>query len=171
MTKANCVKLFTNNLKDTVLYGISMPCSTSYLWYNYQNKSLLGYGGDKMIEPVDDGANFLNGKFVEENQVEILTIESLAKVVQREYADKDGSTRTEQKVEVDVICDDQNQSKKLWSMNKTSRNIVIAVFGKDEAKWIGKQVPITTQGTDKGTAIYPHKVRFEKMYAIKGTLD
>ena len=49
---ANCVKLFTNNLKDTVLYGISMPCSTSYLWYNYQNKLSLGYGGDKMNQTV-----------------------------------------------------------------------------------------------------------------------
>ena len=62
MTKANCVKLFTNNLKDTVLYGISMPRSISYLFSKYdkpakllppyQTHLLLDYGGDKMNQTI-----------------------------------------------------------------------------------------------------------------------
>ena len=132
-------------------------------------------GGDKVIKPADEGADFLNGQFVEDNQVETLTFESRAELVAREFDDKDnpGQKKSVERVEVDVICDDKKKTKKLWSMNKTSRNMVIKVLGEDETQWIGKQVPIVIQ-TISGTtnpAIYPNGVRFEKMYATKGTLD
>ena len=123
----------------------------------------------------DESANYLNGQFVEDNQVETLTFESRAELVAREFDDKDnpGQKKSVERVEVDVICDDKKKTKKLWSMNKTSRNMVIKVLGEDETQWIGKQVPIVIQ-TISGTtnpAIYPNGVRFEKMYATKGTLD
>ena len=141
----------------------------SVMMKNYDN------GGDKVIKPADEGADFLNGQFVEDNQVETLTFESRAELVAREFDDKDnpGQKKSVERVEVDVICDDKKKTKKLWSMNKTSRNMVIKVLGEDETQWIGKQVPIVIQ-TISGTtnpAIYPNGVRFEKMYATKGTLD
>ena len=140
-----------------------------------KNYLIYDNGGDKVIKPADEGADFLNGQFVEDNQVETLTFESRAELVAREFDDKDnpGQKKSVERVEVDVICDDKKKTKKLWSMNKTSRNMVIKVLGEDETQWIGKQVPIVIQ-TISGTtnpAIYPNGVRFEKMYATKGTLD
>tara|TARA_B100000470_G_scaffold117315_1_gene90520 strand:+ start:3296 stop:3850 length:555 start_codon:yes stop_codon:yes gene_type:complete len=135
----------------------------SVMMKNYDN------GGDKVIKPTDEGANYLDGKFCQDNEIETLTIDSNAKLVQTDFEDKNGNKI--ERVKVDVICDDKDKTKKTWSMNKTSRNMVIKVLGTDETQWIGKQVPIVIQPTDKGPAIFPNGVRFEKMYATKGTLD
>ena len=132
-------------------------------------------GGDKVIKPVEvQQTDFLSGQFVIENHIEILTVESKAELVSREFDDKEhpGQKKTVERVEVSVICDDKNKTKRLWSMNKTSRNMVVEVLGEDETQWIGKKVPVvvnTTVGTKP--AIYPNAVSFAKMHTNNGTLD
>ena len=41
-----------------------------------------------------------------------------------------------------VNCNDFNKTLVLWSINKTSKNSLIDLFGSDTAKWIGKTVVI-----------------------------
>ena len=75
-------------------------------------------------------------------------------------------------VEVMVITNDENKTEVLWTMNKTSRNIVVDILSTDEDTWIGKTVPITVSASDGMTAaIYPDKIRFEQLHTTKGTLD
>jgi hypothetical protein len=144
--------------------------------HQYADELLLNFdnGGDKMIPPkeMQDG-DWLDGQFVTANQVEKLTINSKAELVKHEFDDEKhpGQKKIVERVEVSVICDDAKKSNKTWSMNNTSRNMIVKVLGEDETKWIGKVVPIvvnTTVGTKP--AIYPNEVSFAKLHP-QGTLD
>lgn len=136
----------------------------------------LRSGGEreKMIEKQESGkGKYLNVDFVNTNKVTEVRINTKAEIVEREFKDKKTGEMIEKTlVEVMVIANDEKKTEVLWSMNKTSRNIVVDVLSTDEDTWIGKIVPITVSASDGMTAaIYPDKIRFEQLHTTKGTLD
>ena len=76
-------------------------------------------------------------------------------------------------VEVMVVANDSEETEVLWTMNKTSRNIVVDTLSTDEKTWVGKVVPITVSGGGDGmnAAVYPDRIRVEQLHKTKGTLD
>ena len=136
----------------------------------------LRSGGErkKMIEKQESGmGKYLNVDFVNANKVTEVRINSKAEEVEREFKDKKTNEMVKKiLVEAMVITNDENKTEVLWTMNKTSRNIVVDILSTDEDTWIGKTVPITVSASDGMTAaIYPDKIRFEQLHTTKGTLD
>ena len=134
----------------------------------------LGGEIEKMIEKEATGSgDYLNPKFVRSNGVTEVTIDSKAEIVEKEFENKKtGELEKKNLVECYVVTNDEKESRVLWSMNKTSRNIVVDVLGTDENTWIGKLVPITVSA-DNGmnAAVYPDQIRFAQLHKSKGTLD
>ena len=120
-------------------------------------------------EAVKDGANYLNGKFVTERQVTQVVIDGKAQEVEKTFKNPDtGIDETSLKVEVDAVANDDDKTRVLWTMNKTSRNLIVEVLGEDETQWIGKQIPIIVSSAQGGKpAVYPNEVEFRKLYGKK----
>jgi len=123
----------------------------------------------KTIEPVPvaEGGNYLKGEFVQDKEITEVVIDGRAEVVEKTFTDKaTGKEETKQLVEVDVVCNNDDKSRVLWTMNATSRNMMCEILGTDETKWIGKEIPIIVDTSNKN-AIFPNRVVFKKRYAKK----
>lgn len=134
---------------------------------------LLDYNDQKdrrrcsLIEQVPVAGNYLKGEFVQEKEITEVVIDGRAEVVERTFTDKaTGKEETKQLVEVDVVCNNDDKSRVLWTMNATSRNMMCEILGTDETKWIGKEIPIIVDTSNKN-AIFPNRVVFKKRYAKK----
>lgn len=120
-----------------------------------------------LIEPVPvaEGGNYLKGEFVQEKEITEVVIDGKAEVVEKIFTDKaTGKEEKKELVEVDVVCNNDDKSRVLWTMNTTSRNMMCEILGKDETKWIGKEIPIIVDTSNKN-AIFPNRVVFKKRYA------
>lgn len=137
----------------------------------------LHSGGEKkkMIDKQESGTGkYLNVAFVNSNKVTEVRINSIAEEVEKEFEDKVTKEKVKKKlVEVMVVANDTEETEVLWTMNKTSRNIIVDTLSTDEKTWIGKVVPITVSGGGDGmnAAVYPDRIRFEQLHKTKGTLD
>ena len=137
----------------------------------------LRSGGErkKMIEKQESGTGkYLNVDFVNSNKVTEVRINSIAEEVVKEFVDKVTKEKTKKElVEVMVVANDTKETEVLWTMNKTSRNIIVDTLSTDEKTWVGKVVPITVSGGGDGmnAAVYPDRIRFEQLHTTKGTLD
>jgi hypothetical protein len=137
----------------------------------------LHSGGEKkkMIEKQESGTGkYLNVAFVNSNKVTEIRINSIAEEVEKEFENKKtGIMESKKLVEVMVVANDSEETEVLWTMNKTSRNIIVDTLSTDEKTWVGKVVPITVSGGGDGmnAAVYPDRIRFEQLHKTKGTLD
>jgi len=137
----------------------------------------LRLGGErkKMIEKQESGTGkYLNVAFVNSNKVTEVRINSIAEEVEKEFEDNKTKEKVLKKlVEVMVVANDEAETEVLWTMNKTSRNIVVDTLTTDEKTWLGKVVPITVSGGGDGmnAAVYPDRIRFEQLHKSTGTLD
>lgn len=101
---------------------------------------------------------YLKGDFVKENMINNLKI-----ITEPKDEDGDYGKKLVCNVTYDGITED---SPRIWSMNKKSRNELIDKLGKDTEKWIGFTVPVETAPTEKGRAIYVDSVRLKSMEVI-----
>ena len=118
-------------------------------------------------EAVKEG-NYLNGSFITENEVTEVVIDDQARVVEKPFKnDKTGLDETKSLVEVNCVANDENKTRVLWTMNKTSRNLIVDVLGEDEVKWIGKIIPVVVDASLGKAAVYPNRVLFQKLHGTK----
>tara|TARA_B100000029_G_scaffold335092_1_gene327195 strand:- start:619 stop:1092 length:474 start_codon:yes stop_codon:yes gene_type:complete len=118
-------------------------------------------------EAVKEG-NYLNGSFITENEVTEVVIDDQARVVEKTFKnDKTGLDETKSLVEVNCVANDENKTRVLWTMNKTSRNLIVDVLGEDEVKWIGKIIPVVVDASLGKAAVYPNRVLFQKLHGTK----
>ena len=107
-------------------------------------------GGESMtkVERKSEGAGFLNREFVEENGITALKIESEGENVTFENKNKKtGEMKSVHKWQVQASFDGQKENDpNVWTMNNTSFNSCIDLFGDDTKNWIGKSVEITIGG-------------------------
>ena len=82
--------------------------------------------------------NYLNGEFAKENDVTKLKILDEPKMVSTEFGEK---------LQCRVQCNDSNDSQRIWSINKTSQNRLIKLFGNESKEWVGKEVGIEVSKT------------------------
>jgi len=136
---------------------------------------LLDYnnGGDMKTtikkEAVKEGGSFLNGSFVTEKAVTKVIVDDRAVEVEKTFKnEKTGEDETKRLVEVYAVANDEEKSRVLWTMNKTSRNLIVDVLGEDETQWIGKEIPIIVSSALGGRpAVYPNEIEFRKLYGKK----
>ena len=150
-------------------------CKTTSIDEIIMDELRVGGVKEKMIEKQESGTGkYLNVVFVNSNKVTEVRINSIAEEVEKEFVDKVTNEKTKKKlVEVMVVANDKEETEVLWTMNKTSRNIVVDTLSTDEKTWVGKVVPITVSGGGDGmnAAVYPDRIRFEQLHKTKGTLD
>jgi hypothetical protein len=100
-------------------------------------------------------SEYLKGDYVKEKGIQSLKILTEAK----DSDSKDFGVKLECNVSYDNMVKDAPY---IWSMNKTSRNVLIDFFGKDTKNWIGRIVPVETAVTEKGRAIHVDVVELKK---------
>ena len=97
-----------------------------------------------------------------------MVIDDQARVVEKTFKnDKTGLDETKSLVEVNCVANDENKTRVLWTMNKTSRNLIVDVLGEDEVKWIGKIIPVVVDASLGKAAVYPNRVLFQKLHGTK----
>ena len=150
-------------------------CETTSIDEIIMDELRVGGVKEKMIEKQESGTGkYLNVVFVNSNKVTEVRINSIAEEVEKEFENKKtGIMESKKLVEVMVVANDSEETEVLWTMNKTSRNIVVDTLSTDEKTWVGKVVPITVSGGGDGmnAAVYPDRIRFEQLHKTKGTLD
>lgn len=123
-------------------------------------------GGDRMtkVERKSEGAGFLNREFVEQRSITALKIENEGESVTFENKDKKtGEMKSVDKWQVKASFDGQKEDDpKVWTMNNTSFNACLDLFGDDTKNWIGKTVEITIGGEGEMRHIKVDMVRTKK---------
>ena len=151
--------------------GTPSSIKLHHLLLDYHEAGFMGGVNNTTIkkEAVKDGSNYLNGNFVTERQVTQVVIDGTAQEVEKTFKNPDtGIDETSMKVEVDAVANDDDKTRVLWTMNKTTRNLIVEVLGEDETQWIGKQIPIIVSSAQGGKpAVYPNEVEFRKLYGKK----
>ena len=82
---------------------------------------------------VEKSGMYLNGEFVKQNSVTKIKILNEPKTVATEFGEK---------LQCDAECNDSAKSTRKWSINNTSKNALIDLYGKDTKKWIDQTVDI-----------------------------
>ena len=92
---------------------------------------------------IEKAGAYLNGKFCKENNVTKVKILTEPDFVKTDFGEK---------LQCLVQCDDNTKSERKWSINSTSRNSLINLYGKQTKDWKGKEVPIelTKVATNSG---------------------
>lgn len=87
--------------------------------------------------------SYLNGEFVKQNDITKLKILDEPKMVSTEFGEK---------LQCHVQCNDSSDSTRIWSINKTSQNRLIRLFGNESKEWVGKdaEVEVTKTSTNVG---------------------
>ncbi len=69
-----------------------------------------------------------------------------------------------------VQCNDTKKTMAIWSMNKTSKNILIDKFGNDTIKMVGESIPVMAEpyGKNKFTINVDKNELNKKQTAIVG---
>ena len=151
--------------------GTPSSIKLQHLLLDYNESVFMGGVNNTTIkkEAVKDGSNYMNGNFVTERQVTQVVIDGKAQEVEKTFKNPDtGIDETSMKVEVDAVANDDDKTRVLWTMNKTTRNLIVEVLGEDETQWIGKQIPIIVSSAQGGKpAVYPNEVEFRKLYGKK----
>ena len=86
-------------------------------------------GADEDCAPIAQ----LVGEFCKENNVTKLKIRTEPKKEKTDYGEK---------LQCMVECNDSAKSVKKWSINNTSKNILIDEFGSETAEWIDKEIEV-----------------------------
>jgi hypothetical protein len=90
-----------------------------------------------VVKPKEASAKYLKPEFVKQNRVRVIKpIEEMSEV-ESEYEGK-----TSMKVTGRVECQIEEKPVMVWSMNDTSRNTLISLFGPDTKDW-QKAIQIT----------------------------
>ena len=96
--------------------------------------------------------NWLNGNTVKEQNITELIIKTEPIPEESEY---EGKVST--KLTCDVVA---NNNTYRWSMNNTTKNVLIEKFEGETAKWIGMEIPIETAPSSNGKrAIFADKAK------------
>lgn len=122
-------------------------------------------GGDYMtkVERKSEGGNYLKHKFVSENGVTALKIENAGNDIEFTNTNKKGEEVTVHKWQLEVSYDGQKEGDpNVWTMNNTSFNACLDLFGDETEKWIGKVVEITIGGEGEMKHIKVDTVRSKK---------
>ncbi len=122
-------------------------------------------GGDNMtkVERKSEGGNYLKHKFVTEKGITTLKIENAGIEVEFTNTDKDGKSKTVHKWQIEVSYDGQKEGDpNVWTMNNTSFNACLDLFGDETEKWIGKTMEITIGGEGEMKHIKVDTVRSKK---------
>ena len=122
-------------------------------------------GGDRMtkVERKSEGGNYLKHKFVTEEGITALKIENAGNDVEFTNTNKKGEEVTVHKWQLDVSYDGQKEGyPNVWTMNNTSFNACIDLFGDETEKWIGKIVENTIGGEGEMKHIKVDTVRSKK---------
>ncbi len=130
---------------------------------NYPNKNVSG--GDKMtkVKRKSEGGNYLKHKFVTEKGVTALKIDNAGIEVDFINTNKKGEEVVIHKWQLEVSYDGQKEGDpNIWTMNNTSFNACLDLFGDETEKWIGKTVEITIGGDGEMKHIKVDTVRSKK---------
>ena len=122
-------------------------------------------GGDRMtkVERKSEGGNYLKHKFVTEEGITALKIENAGDDVVFTNTNKKGEEVTVHKWQLEVSYDGQKEKDpNVWTMNNTSFNACLDLFGDETEKWIGKTVEITIGGEGEMKHIKVDTVRSKK---------
>jgi len=150
-----CLALYQKNYKIAQERG---------LFDTHDTNNMLG-GGDNMtkVERKSEGGNYLKQQFVTANFITALKIENAGSSVEFTNTDKKGNDVTVSKWQVEVSYEGQKEGDpNVWTMNNTSFNAVLDLFGDETEKWIGKVVEITIGGEGEMKHIKVDSVRSRK---------
>ena len=93
--------------------------------------------------------DYINGEFLKDNKIDLLTISTIPVMTSSSFGDK---------LECSVTYTGFAQGKPYkWSMNTTCRNQLIDKYGENTDDWLNKIIPVETSITEKGRAIYIDK--------------
>jgi hypothetical protein len=122
-------------------------------------------GGDYLtrVEKKSEGGIFLKQKFVETKGITSLKIKNSGEEVTFENKNKKGEMTVAHKWQVKVSYDGMTEGDpNLWTMNNTSFNACIELFGNETNNWVGKTVEISIGGEGDMKNIQVDTIRSKK---------
>jgi len=115
------------------------------------------------IREKKEGIEYLKPKFVTDNLVRRITILEELQLQESQYEGKEPEEKLTGKVE----CQIDSKPQRIWSMNWTSANTCIELFGKDTKDWKGKTVQILVMPVSGHDSILVDKMGTAELNKIK----
>lgn len=100
------------------------------------------------VEKGATGGNNLKVKHVLEKKITKLKITDEGEMITYQPKEGDKNQTASTKLVIGISYEDmQDGDPDKWSMNNTSRNSLIDIYGDDTEKWVGKEPEIQLEGT------------------------
>lgn len=100
--------------------------------------------GVSLLVEIEKAGEYLNGDFCKKNNVTKIKILTEPDFVDTEFGEK---------LQCMAECNDKAKSKRKWSINNTSRNSLIELYGKNTKLWIGKEIDLDLARTSTNTGM------------------
>ena len=118
-----------------------------------------------LVEPREKATTeYLKPRFVKENAVRRLLLLEEMQLVESQYEGKEPETKLTGKVQCQIL----SKAEKVWSMNWTSANSLIKLFGKDTKEWKGRTIQILVMPVSGHESILVDEMGTEELNKGKG---